>query len=264
MNFLGLSKLLPPLFYPLGFTCILLILSLVLWWKRPNWVVFPVSFALILLLLASNQWTSNLLVTSLEWQNIPADIPEAEAIIVLGGSTRSAVAPRPMVEIKEQGDRVLYAGKLYKDKKAPLIILSGGRIPWLSSENNSESSDMADLLKLMEIPSTAIIEEPDSQNTYENAVNVKKIINEKGIKKVILVTSALHMPRSLLIFQKQGIDVVPAPTDFLVSEAELYEIFLSPQSFMLSLIPDPEKLAETTRALKEYLGIFIYTLKGWA
>ena len=60
-----------------------------------------------------------------------------DAIVVLGGGTESEQFPRPMVEVNSAGDRVLYAGKLYKEGKAPYILLSGGNISWYNSRVGS-------------------------------------------------------------------------------------------------------------------------------
>jgi uncharacterized SAM-binding protein YcdF (DUF218 family) len=199
---------------------------------------------------------NNFLIRSLEWQNIPTEIPTADAIVVLGGATKPPLPPRPMADVNEQGDRLLYAVKLYQQKKAPLIIAAGGRIKWMGG-GQSESADMAELLELMGVPESAIIQEPDSLNTYQNAVNVKKILVARGIKKVLLVTSAFHMPRSLLIFQHLEIEAIAAPTDFLETEGE------NPSFFVFDILPDPERLTTTTKALKEYLGLVIYRLRGW-
>lgn len=122
---------------------------------------------------------------------------------------------------------------------------------------------MAKILKTMGVPASAILQDPTSLNTYENAVNVKKILKEQGIRRVLLVTSAMHMPRSLRIFQRQGIEAIPAPTDFLVSQQELEEPNSSPQATVLSLVPDADRLEMTTRALKEYVGSLVYRLRGW-
>ncbi|HLP87837.1 MAG TPA: YdcF family protein [Nostocaceae cyanobacterium] len=261
--FLYLSKLVPLFFYPLGLIGISLIVALITLWKRPRIAAIAISFSLVLLLVSSNAWVAKNLVRSLEWQNIPmAEIPTAQAIVVLGGATRTAAWPRPGVDLSEQGDRVIYAAQLYRQQKAPLIILSGGRIDWRGS-GEPESTDMAQILTSLGIPKDAIIEEPDSLNTYQNAVNVKKILDAQGIKQVLLVTSAMHTPRSLKIFQRQGINVIAAPTDFLVSENELQEIVSSPKAAILNLLPDTDNLDKFTRALKEYLGTFIYFLRGW-
>ena len=257
--FLFLSKLLPIFVYPLGLACVLLVFALGLSWKRSAWVPLPIALALLVLLIGSNDSINNALVRSLEWQHLPSDIPPAEAIVVLGGGIKSASAPRPMVDVSEQGDRVLYAAKLYQDKKAPLIITAGGRIPWLGSDK-PESADMATLLEMMGVPQQAIIEEPDSLNTHENAVNVKAILEARGIERVLLVTSALHMPRSLLIFKRQGIEAIPAPTDFLITEGSQAD---SPQEILLDFLPDAGRLDSTTKALKEYIGTVIYRLRGW-
>lgn len=263
MSFLFISKLIPLFLYPLGLACVLLIVALLLSWKNSRWTPLPVFLALIVILLGSNGWVSSYLVTSLEWQNIPArEIPTAEAIILLGGATRSAYTPRPMVDVSEEGDRVLYAAKLYQDRKAPIIIATGGRIYWRGG-GKPESADMASLLEMMGVPEKAIIQEPSSLNTYQNAVNVRKILEERGIKRVLLVTSAMHMPRSLLIFKKQGIEAIPAATDYLVSEYELQEINSSTESIILNILPEADHLRSSTRAIKEYIGTLIYRLRGW-
>ncbi|MBD2383992.1 YdcF family protein [Cylindrospermum sp. FACHB-282] len=261
--FLYLSKLLPLFFYPLGLASISLVVALVTLWKRPRIAGVAIAFALTLLLSCSNAWVAKSLVRSLEWQNLPpAPMPNAEAIVVLGGATKSAFPPRPAVDLSEQGDRVIYAAQLYRQKKAPIIILSGGRINWRGS-GSPESADMADVLTSLGIPSEAIVQEPNSLNTYQNAENVRKILESRSIRRVLLVTSAMHMPRSLKIFQRQGIDVIPAPTDFLVSQGEMQEITSTPKAAILNLLPDTENLQQFTSALKEYVGSFVYRLRGW-
>lgn len=217
----------------------------------------------MVLLLASNNWVANGLVKSLEWQQIPPKtLPTADAIVILGGATKSAFPPRPGVDLSEQGDRVLYGAQLYREGKAPVVISSGGRIDWRGG-GPSESADMAQILKTVGVPSSAILQDPTSLNTHQNAVNVKKIMQERGIRRILLVTSAMHMPRSLRIFQRQGIEAIPAPTDFLVSQQELEEPNSSPQATVLSLVPDADRLEMTTRALKEYVGSLVYRLRGW-
>ena len=260
--FIYLSKLLPLLIYPLGLACVLMVGALVTLWKRPRWAAVAISLALIFLLVGGNSWAARYLVRSLEWQNLPNALPNADAIVVLGGATRPATFPRQSVELNEGGDRVFYAALLYQQQKAPLIILSGGQIEWLGG-SSAESKAMATILQQIGIPASAIIEEPLSRNTYENAVNVKKILTNRGIGRVLLVTSAMHMPRSLLIFKRQGITAIAAPTDFLVSNYELQELGITPQSKLLSLLPDANELEHFTSAVKEYVGLVVYRLRGW-
>ena len=261
--FLYLSKLLPLFLYPLGFACICCVLALFFIWKRPRIAASFIAFALFVLLLSSNSWTSRFLVSSLEWQNIPlVELPTAEAIVVLGGATKSAYEPRTNVDLSEAGDRVLYTAQLYREQKAPLILASGGRIDW-SGGGTPESADIAKLLEFMGVESKDIIQEPDSLNTYQNAVNTKKILSKRDINRILLVTSAMHMPRSLAIFKHQGFEVTPAPTDFLVTKGELEAIGSTPKSAILNLLPDSRNLENFTLALKEYIGMIVYRLRGW-
>ncbi len=263
MNFIFLSKVLPLFIYPLGFSCFLLIIALILFWKHPNWTPFPISLALVILLISSNTWVSSSLIKSLESKRLaPTIIPNTDAIVVLGGATYSPVPPRPMVEVNEHGDRLFYAAQLYRENKAPIIIVSGGRISW-SGNSRPESEDMAELLEMLGVPKSVIIQEPNSLNTYQNAVNVKEILEQLNIEKVLLVTSAFHMPRACLIFEKLGVNVIAAPTDYFVTDKDESKDQESLEGFILGILPDSYRLSRTTMAIKEYIGMIIYGLRGW-
>ncbi|TAE55006.1 MAG: YdcF family protein [Nostocales cyanobacterium] len=263
MSFLYLSKLLPLFFYPLGLASVCLIVALITLWKYPKIAAIAISISLTLLLVCSNGWVTKNLVRSLEWQNLPLkEVPDADAIVVLGGATKSAIWPRTAPDLSESGDRVIYAAQLYRQQKAPIIILSGGRIDWRGG-GFAESEDMANILISLGIPKQAIIQESESLNTYQNAVNVKKILDSRNIKKVLLITSAMHTPRAIKIFQRQGIDIIPAPTDFLISKTELQELTSTPKAAILNSLPDANNLNQFTAALKEYIGGFVYSLRGW-
>ncbi|MGB3532706.1 MAG: YdcF family protein [Microcoleaceae cyanobacterium] len=262
--FLFLSKLLPLFVYPLGLSCILLIAAAITLYFSRRWTVILISLTFAILLISGNSWVSQTLVKSLEWQNIPpSELPSASAIVVLGGATKPPIPPRPWVDVSEAGDRILHGSRLYLQQKAPVLIFSGGRIQWKDG-GPSESEDMAEIAKAMGVPETAILQDKTSLNTYENAVNVRQILEEKQITgKVLLVTSAIHTPRSLLVFKRQGIDVVAAPTDFIVSEYDIEYGAVGIQAFLLNLIPDAGYLREFTAAMKEYIGMVVYRLKGW-
>lgn len=261
--FLFLSKLLPLFIYPVGLTCVLLLLAIFSLWKHPRRAVACMLTAIAVILISGNGWVANAITQSLEWQNIPPKaLPNTEAIVVLGGAIKPQMAPRPWVDVMESGDRVLHGAQLYREGKAPLVIMSGGRIHWKGG-GPPESADMAALAQTMGVPASAILQDPTSLNTYENAVNVKQILQQRGIRRILLVTSAMHMPRSLAIFKKQGIEAIAAPTDFLVTQQELQEPGVSVEAVLLNLIPDADRIHQTTRALKEYIGLVVYRLRGW-
>ncbi len=261
--FLFLSKLLPIFLYPIGLSCLLLTLTLILLWKkRSRLALIPVTLTLLILCLTSSGWVTNAIVGSLEFQYVTqGELPIADAIVVLGGATESASPPRPWIELKEEGDRVLYGAKLYRDQKAPRLILSGGRVDWRPS-NSSEAEDMAVLMATMGVPRSAMLLEPHSLNTRENAVNSLEIMKAQKIQKILLVTSAMHMPRSMLIFKKLGIDAIAAPTDYTSVFEQASKSSL--EATILDTLPDADQIRRTTRAMKEYVGIWVYRLRGWA
>lgn len=262
--FIFLSKFLPQFIYPVGLATVLIILALV-FQKRKKWQNAAIITALVVLFIAGNRWVAFSLTRSLEWQHLPpAVLPQAEVIVLLGGGTEPAQPPRPIVELNSAGDRVLYAASLYQQGKAPYLLLSGGNIDWLNAQESTPAGQMASVLEMMGVPDSAIWLEPESLNTYENAVNSAGILAEKDIDHIILVTSATHMPRSVALFQAQGLRVIPAPTDFKVTEENWHALWQPNLSAQLTqLMPNIANLNMTTTALKEYIGIFVYRLRGW-
>jgi len=260
--FLFFSKFLPPFIYPLGLTLIAIVLALLLW-RKPRLQRVALIVALAVLLLASNEWVSSALVRSIEWQYLPPkEVPQAEAIVLLGGGTLPALYPRPIVELNGAGDRVFYAAWLYHQDAAPLIVSSGGAIDWLEN-GKSAADDMAFLLDMLDVPPEAILLEEHSRNTAENASETAKILQEKGITRIILVTSAFHMPRSVPLFENQGFEVIPAPTDFSVTQADWDSLTEFGPGMIVRLLPTSDNLSSTTRVLKEYIGMVVYRLRGW-
>lgn len=262
--FVYLSKLLPLLVYPLGFACILLILVLILE-KNRTWRRALGITALVILWLGSNRWVSYGLARSLEWRHLPPEkLPQAEVIVVLGGGTESADPPRPMTEVNSAGDRVLYAARLFKQGAAPIILVSGGNLEFSSARGETPADEMADLLLLTGVPQDVIWKQAESQNTYEDALYSAQILTKEEINEIILVTSAVHMPRSKALFEKQGLKVIPAPVDFTITEQNWDNAFKPGlDEFLIYLLPNASSLSLTSNVLKEYLGMVIYGLRGW-
>ena len=259
-----LSKLIPLFIYPLGLSCLLMVLGLFWLWKHPKRATWAIATALFVLFFSSNTIVSNKLVSSLEWQYLPPNpMPTADAIVVLGGATSPALAPRPWVEVSERGDRILYGARLYNQGGAPKLILSGGRVTWRGGSGASEAGDMKEIATAMNVPEADILLEETSLNTRQNAVNVKALMAEQNIDSLLLVTSALHMPRSVAIFRKVGIDVTPAPTDYLVPQETYEGAEKTLQARLLSLLPDAVAIDQFTVAMKEYVGFLFYRLRGW-
>jgi uncharacterized SAM-binding protein YcdF (DUF218 family) len=180
--------------------------------------------------------------------------PTADAMVVLGGGVAVPAPPRITPDLSDAADRVLHAARLYRAGKAPVVLVSGGTIPWLGSDI-PEAGSMQSLLEEWGVPGTSILAENDSRNTYENAVFTRKLLAVHGLQRVLLVTSAMHMPRALATFTSAGIDAVAAPTDYTVTYRE--------HRTVIDFLPDAAALSRTTDAIKEYIGYGYYRWKGW-
>lgn len=249
-----ISKILTQLIYPLPLCLLLLPLGLLLRRRWPRLGMTMCLFGLGWLLLWSLPVPSSALARTLEqtWpQQTETQLPQVDAIVVLGGGVRSNTWG---VNLQSAADRVWFGARLYRAGRAPLVILSGGRLEELGF-NMAEAPAMATFLHDLGVPESAMLLESESRTTRENAVYSEKLLRARGINRVLLVTSALHMPRALATFRNLGIDAIPAPTDF---EAE-------PPSgnWLLCWLPDTSSLDRSSRAMKEYLGMWVYKMRGW-
>ena len=120
---------------PLGIACILWCVAALARFFKPRWSV-PLLWASVgVLSVFSSKWVGNGLLGQLERQYSIVSVetvPQADVIVVLGGTTVPALAPRVEVEVTEAFDRLLHGMRLYRAGKAPHILLSGGTIPELS------------------------------------------------------------------------------------------------------------------------------------
>ena len=268
--FVYLSKLLPNLIYPAGLIMFMTLIGLIFCRsaKAKNCVLWLI---LIFVLIAGNKLPGGWLTRHLE-QAYPAfnGVQTAEAIVVLGGGTVTKSAPRQIVEVNGGGDRVTYAVKLFRDGAADKLLLGGSYIRWRDGEVfsgntvSSPASEMAELMKMYGIPEDALLIQARSLNTAEEAEEDAKILKELGVSQIILVSSATHMRRAVPLFEKQGLDVIPAPTDYSFSDQE-WKNFLrfDAATAYTFFIPSIGNMESLQNAVKEYLGYYIYKLRGW-
>ena len=150
------------------------------------------------------------------------------------------------IDLKSGADRVWYAARLFHAGKAPLVILSGGGD--LERQAFSEARAMAVFLQDLGVPAQAIAMEETSRNTRQNADFSTALLKARGIEHILLVTSALHMPRALALFKAQGLEVTPAPTDFEAGQ--------EPPHGLLAWLPDAGALNGSALATKELVGLW--------
>jgi uncharacterized SAM-binding protein YcdF (DUF218 family) len=177
------------------------------------------------------------------------DVGTARVLVVLGGSTSGPSPPqRPDPALTGAADRLWHAARLYHAGKAPQLLLVGGPV---ATGGGTEAAAMQQFLADMGVPLAAMALEKQSHNTASNARLAAQLLRGQGIDTVMLVTSALHMPRAQRHFEREGLKVHPAPTDFEVVDMPLG---------WRRVLPDTGALHGSARAFKELVGGLALTL----
>ncbi len=251
-----MSSFFTNLVIPVNLCVTLLIVALVLFIARRRKVAFFIAagglcWAVFWSLPASSLWAGGRL-EQLYPQKLPAELPHADAIVVLGGNTannrtnwfepynKNTAAPR-----------VDTAALLYKADRAPIIILSGAAL----EGKTSEAQVMARALEQQDIPDRALVLEMQSRNTHENGLYTASQLKARHLSRVLLVTSALHMPRAMAVFKKQGIMAIAAPAapQIVVPNDPGFSFWL----------PNMRALDASRSIIKEYAGLLAYWVRGW-
>jgi uncharacterized SAM-binding protein YcdF (DUF218 family) len=242
-----LHKILPLLVSPL-----FLIIILVLWgsiFRSKKAGLAAVS----ILIVCSLPVFSNKLISYLERDYSlvrAASAKTADAIVVLSGMVRTIEGANGLeYEWGEASDRIFAGIDLIQENKAPVLLLTGGKLPW--SVGKPEGEYLRGIAEKHGVPSDIIIITENVQNTDQEAKAVVKLLN-KNIPNIILVTSAFHMPRAQMVFESAGIEVSPFPVDFL-SEATNTKI--------MDFIPNAKAFNDTNFFVRELIGRLYYDLK---
>jgi uncharacterized SAM-binding protein YcdF (DUF218 family) len=248
------TKLLSLLVYPLSQALLLCFLALVLvYLDLRRLALVSLGFAVAWLYLASTGIVADRLMASLEKDQRPralSVIPQADVIVVLGGATRGDTHWSSLGDLTAQADRLVHATQLFKAGKAPRVLVSGGA----PRGARSEAELMEQLLAVMGVPRRAVLRESESRDTHDNARFSGILLRGKGLERILLVTSAFHMRRAKALFLAEGLDVIPAPTDFqrLVSKPPVPR-----------WLPTVQDLQRSTLALREHVGYWVYRWRGW-
>jgi uncharacterized SAM-binding protein YcdF (DUF218 family) len=245
---LFLNKLLPVFVLPLGLVILLLVFAL---WRKKRW---PVVAAILLLYVSSTPFVGNRLIGWLESQYPAVPITQvepADAIVVLGGIFGPQVAPGMLPNISESGERLEAGIVLAQAGKAPWLVFTGGRIPWEGREKVEGEDSRAQAI-VRGVPAAKIIITGEVGNTADEAHAVAGLMKERHWRRILLVTSGWHMPRSARLFQRAGVDCIFFPVDFRRDRSR--------RLTLLDFLPKADALDETETTLREIYGNLFYRL----
>ena len=169
-------------------------------------------------------------------------------IVVLGGGHDSS-KPAGLQLSSSSLARIVEGIRIYRARPGRKLILSGGSV--FDPVPNAEA--MFHMAKILGVKEEDIHLEKKSKDTEEEAKFLASMI---GNEKFYLVTSAIHMPRSVGLFRKHKMDLIPAPTDYAFRSQN--------PPLLLRILPNATSLQQSERALREYLGITWSRLRGKA
>jgi uncharacterized SAM-binding protein YcdF (DUF218 family) len=214
-------------------------------YRRQRNVAMIVMVITAFVYLCTISLVSDRVLVSLEGKYHPPSDVHGDVIIMLGGG---ATLDTPNVHGLGHlsgfaANRLLTCAQLYQVLHVPIIV-SGGKV----LETTGSEADIAKVILVgLGIPAEQIIIENQSLNTTENAKYSKELIARYGFTQPILVTSAFHMERSVLQFNKVNVPVIPYPTDYQANMAVKFQPH--------QLWPSAGAMLDLSLALKEYLGI---------
>jgi uncharacterized SAM-binding protein YcdF (DUF218 family) len=254
---LDLINLIPrDLILPPASLFLVIAIGLALWRRRPRAGRIIAASGLAALAFLSTTGGARLLVAPLENMTTAVQDPEragAQAIVVLAaGRLRRA----PEYDGRDIPDyiglaRLRYAAHLQRRTGLPILVSGGVGTSEADARGNSEADSMAAALRDdFGVPVKWL--EGRSRDTAENAAFSAAILRADGVKRILLVTDAMHMPRASAVFARAGMDVVSAPT-----------LFFGRQPLSIhAWIPSAEGMRRSWYATYELIGIVWYKLRA--
>ena len=224
--------------------------------RTARWGRRGLTLLLALYAVLSLQGTSDLLVWSLAvphqaiWR--ASDAPGIRVIVVLGnGAVDAGGDGRTLAIVNVQsGSNALEAARVYRVLGGPSVIASGGRPPGTGT-GSPESQALAAALVRCGVPEADVVQESSSPTTRDQAVNVGRLLRERGETRFVLVTAPEHMRRAAGAFRALGFEPLPSPSWLRYGGRPFWR-------------PTLYALGGSTGALYQYVALVYYRLRGWS
>jgi uncharacterized SAM-binding protein YcdF (DUF218 family) len=217
---------------------------------RASWAAVVVLYAFSLPLAADLLWRA------VEAGATATYRPEGEpydAVVLLGGAVDDNAVDLPeAIAFNDNVERLHATFELLRSGRARAAVLSSGPVA-PPGRAGSEAELLAEQLARWGVARERLVVEPRSRNTFENARETAAVVRERGWGRLVLVTSAYHMPRALGCFRAAGLAPDALPVD---SRA--------PVALTLSPLPRADALLRATQALRELAGRLIYRARGYS
>lgn len=246
-------KFLPLFVSPLG----LLLLFLLAGWRRPR--KWPIVAALTVVWAFGAPFVTDAFLWTLESRYPPVDnalCPQADAVVVLGGILRNPSSPIAPFEWSDCANRFEKGVDLFMAGKAHYLVFTGAKFT-ASPAVPSEGELLRQVALRRGVPDASILVTARVINTATEAQAVRQLAHDRGWRRILLVSSAYHLPRAMMQFSRSGVEVLPVPADFhVVGVQRLLEPSLG------RFVPQGAGLFWSDMVAHEYLGMCFYRLRG--
>jgi uncharacterized SAM-binding protein YcdF (DUF218 family) len=253
--FFIVSKILSYLLTPVFWVLALLIVCLII--KNKQLSKRLIILSVVLFYFLSNHYLVDVFLRGWEYpvKNLPADSSFYDVGIVLGGDIITYNEDDKRIIFRSSADRGLQALQLYRQGRIKKILITAGPGS-LIYQDKIESSYYQNFLISIGVPAGDIINDSLANNTRQNAVNSKAILDKLCPNgKFLLITSALHMRRSLGCYNKVGLIVTPYAVGRLSTSPYHNIEYL--------FIPDLDALKYWSLLTHEWVGYLIYKVTGY-
>jgi uncharacterized SAM-binding protein YcdF (DUF218 family) len=242
------AVLLPPGVFVVGLVLLAILATRARAPRSVRWLALALAG---LLYLSSVTPTRALLVGPLERRYPPlAAGSRFDAVAVLAGGAGADAPERPGSQGLSGASlaRLVHGWELARRAGTPIIVSGGDP---LNAKGLPDAEIMRRELVALGASESAVIVEGRSRNTLENARFTLDICRARGLRRVVVVTSAVHMPRAMRCFRHFGGDALAAPTDYLGA---------GPVLSLGAVVPSADDMAAVVSALHEYFGDLYYRL----
>lgn len=185
-----------------------------------------------------------------------ADLPAADAIVLLGGFSAPSREEVGRLHFNQSADRAMTALELVRLGKAKTLLVGGGAVT-VDGKPFAEADLLKEILMVWKATEPEVISLGGSKHTRHEAEKVAKLAQERGWKRVLLVTSASHMKRAAGVFRTTtSLEVIPVPSAFLTSVSII-------TADSTDLVPRAAGFVKLENYLHEQIGWLVYRWRGW-
>lgn len=227
-------------------------------WQRAWGTLLVPLLAWLLLTVMTCTPAASVLMAKLEDRTpkvVLEELPVADVIVCLGGGAEPSLNEPTGLHLKTAADRISTGAALLALKKAPLLVLGGGGYSE-AGQMHAEADRLFQVMKRLQVPVEGMMSLGVCADTHDEAEKVAELTRQRKWQRVLLVTSAYHMPRAMATFEKAGVPVVAVPCNYVSSVNRIGDL-------RWWHWPHADAFGVFAAWFHEMAGTWVYRWRGW-